>query len=371
LSWRVLIFVSSLALAAGCAGPGAGVHDQGDEGEEDGWEPTWGSDAGGGDDRLPEDARLDRPPADKKSRETKTAEVPKPAKPKKKQVRKYDYRARRSKVVEENPPPPAPEDEWDQTVTTQPPKPAPDFRVEEPPNVEPAKPKKLPPKEDSPPKGGTPESSPEKGGTSTGSAEGTPEVEPKKPPPEVVPFEKKEVSGGGDAPAEPERPPEEGGTTGEPGFLTYAGGGVILLRGGRVQPAVSVAFDANLGRFLGWRGLFAGVLLDTFVGESTFGVSYVMFDLGFGFKGRFGPEAVKFQAGLGFGLRFMALTGEAGATTGEPEVGFGLDAGGAVEVPVTGWLSAIARASARYMKDPLARQFHFSSVFSAGVGFAF
>jgi hypothetical protein len=157
----------------------------------------------------------------------------------------------------------------------------------------------------------------------------------------------------------------------EPLFKMSLTGGVLLLRSMRIDPSVMLMCDFDVGRFLGWHGLYVGLEADSYMGTSLFGTSYLMFDGLLGFRGRFGWPTIKILAGLGAGIRYMVLLGKTTGTSESPEIGFGGEATAGVEYDLTSWMFVVVRASGRYMKEPLAPRFQFSSVFGAGVGFSF
>ena len=106
--------------------------------------------------------------------------------------------------------------------------------------------------------------------------------------------------------------------------------------------------------------------------ESQLGdFSYVMFDLVLGFKGRIPLGPVRILAGVGFGMRLLAVTRKSDLHADEPDPGFGIAGTAGVEIPVWDLLSIIVQADARYMREPENAQFRFSSMFAAGVGIRF
>jgi len=157
----------------------------------------------------------------------------------------------------------------------------------------------------------------------------------------------------------------------EPLFMLEAVGGVMMIpRGTRFQPGGGLGFGLNLGNLAGWKGLYLTADLDVLVGErQLYNDTYLLLDALVGMQGRIPVWKLKIVAGLGFGIRYMLLTGDAGEK--EPELGFGGAAVVGVEVPINDLLSAVVLVDGRYMKEPEFGSFHLTSMFSAGVGFHF
>jgi hypothetical protein len=158
-----------------------------------------------------------------------------------------------------------------------------------------------------------------------------------------------------------------------PDFLVEAGGGLVILRGGRIQPAVGLGLGWNLGKLLGWPGLYLKSDVDIFLGTSPLGAEYVMLDAGLGFAGRFGLGPVHLLVVVEFALRDMFITQASSASTTEPHLGFGVTAGAVLDIPVTGWLSLQVGGDVRYVQEPLKDQSRFdvSAVVTGGLGFSF
>ena len=152
-------------------------------------------------------------------------------------------------------------------------------------------------------------------------------------------------------------------------FVLGAGAGIVVLKGARIQPAVTLDLGWNLGRVLGWPGLFIKLDTDLFIGSSPLGAEYVMIDALAGFDGRFGLGPVRLSVGLGFGLRHMSITKQSISSAVEPELGFGAGLRTGFEWPVWRFLSLAIDAEGRYTKDPLTGQFVFSGVISGGLRF--
>ncbi len=154
-------------------------------------------------------------------------------------------------------------------------------------------------------------------------------------------------------------------------FVLGAGAGIVVLKGARIQPALTMDLGWNLGRVLGWPGLFIKLDTDLFIGSSPLGAEYIMLDALAGFDGRFGLGPVRLSVGLGFGLRYMSITKQSTSSSVEPEMGFGAGLRSGLEWPVWRFLSLALDAEGRYTKDPLTGQFVFSGVISGGLRFVF
>ena len=153
-------------------------------------------------------------------------------------------------------------------------------------------------------------------------------------------------------------------------MLEAVAGVMMIPRGTRFQPGGGLAFGLNLGNLAGWQGLYLTADLDILVGErQLYNDTYLLIDGLVGIQGRIPVWKLKIVAGLGFGIRYMLLTGDAGEN--EPELGFGGAAVCGVEVPITALLSAVVLVDGRYMKEPEFGSFHLTSMFSAGVVFHF
>ncbi|NMB76211.1 MAG: hypothetical protein GYA21_13910 [Myxococcales bacterium] len=161
----------------------------------------------------------------------------------------------------------------------------------------------------------------------------------------------------------------EGGA--EPVLGVWAGGGVQVLRGSRVQPSASVALDVRLSRWIGWKGFFAAARLDSVFGSTPLGSGYVMWDVLVSGGGRFGTGLVRVSPELGFGARFLTITSHAGGATEEPRAGFGFMAALGVEFLLARFCFLGIKAGGRYLQDPLSRGFGLSGAFDAGVWFVF
>jgi hypothetical protein len=169
-------------------------------------------------------------------------------------------------------------------------------------------------------------------------------------------------------PEEPTRPGKEHQAL----FFAEAAGGVLFPKNFEAQPGGGMGFGVNLGKLIGWTGLYVAMDVDTFVGESLLGdLDYVMFDILVGLRGRFQLGPVRPVVGVGFGLRLMAVTRQPGHAAEEPEVGFGVSGTAGVEVPITDLVFVLVQAEGRFMRDPLTGQFRPYSVFVGGVGFDF
>jgi len=157
----------------------------------------------------------------------------------------------------------------------------------------------------------------------------------------------------------------------DPLFMLEAVGGVMMIpRGTRFQPGGGLAFGLNLGNLAGWQGLYLTADLDILVGErQLYSDTYLLIDGLIGIQGRIPVWKLKIIAGLGFGIRYMLLTGDAGEK--EPELGFGGAAVAGVEVPINDLLSAVVLVDGRYMKEPEFGSFHLTSMLCAGVVFHF
>jgi hypothetical protein len=157
----------------------------------------------------------------------------------------------------------------------------------------------------------------------------------------------------------------------EPLFMLEVVGGVLMIpRGTRFQPGGGVGFGLNLGKLAGWKGLYLTADVDVLVGErQLYADTYLLLDGLIGVQGRIPVWKLKIIAGLGFGMRFMILTGGSGDK--EPDLGFGAAALAGVEVPLTELLSAVVLVDGRYMKEPEFGSFHLTSMFAAGVAFSF
>ncbi|MBN2499061.1 MAG: hypothetical protein JXR96_31020 [Deltaproteobacteria bacterium] len=164
----------------------------------------------------------------------------------------------------------------------------------------------------------------------------------------------------------------QAGDEASPDFFADAQAGVVILRALKAHPGAMLGFGWNLGKLLGWPGLFVDLDLDLFVGSKPLGGDFVIFDLCFGFTGRFSLGPVALGANLGFGMRHMVITAEApGSSEDEPEPGFGMAAGLFVEWKALDFLSIVAEADGRYAASPSTGKFEFSGVFSGGVRFVF
>jgi hypothetical protein len=131
-----------------------------------------------------------------------------------------------------------------------------------------------------------------------------------------------------------------------------------------------VGFGLNLENLAGWKGLFVTADVDVLAGQrQLYEDTYILIDGLVGFQGRIPVWKLKIVAGVGFGMRYMILTG--GSKGKEPVLGFGAAAVGGVEVPITELLSAVVLLDARYMKEPEFGSFHLTCMFAAGVVFLF
>ena len=234
--------------------------------------------------------------------------------------------------------------------TMQPPPPPPPVAAKK----KPKKKKKLVPEEPPPPKPAPPPGPVMYPGEET-EPKPVPETKPTPPPP---PPKRDVVVTPAASPAEPL-------------FMLEAVGGVMMIpRGTRFQPGGGVAFGLNLGNLAGWQGLYLVADLDVLIGErQLYNDTYLLLDGLIGIQGRIPVWKLKIIAGLGFGIRYMLLTGDAGEN--EPELGFGGAAVAGVEVPINALLSAVVLVDGRYMKEPEFGSFHLTSMFSAGVVFHF
>jgi hypothetical protein len=154
-------------------------------------------------------------------------------------------------------------------------------------------------------------------------------------------------------------------------FLVDLDGGVIILRGARVQGLGGLALGWNLGKLMGWPGLFLKLDLDLMVGSSPLGAEYVMFDFLGGFLARIPTGPVVLRVEVAFGLRHLAVTHEPDGGSVDPRAGFGPVGGAGLEVPLNDWFSLQLGADVRYMRDPLTRRFEVSAGVRGGLGFSF
>jgi len=155
----------------------------------------------------------------------------------------------------------------------------------------------------------------------------------------------------------------------EPLLFLDAQGGILIPRNVKVQPAVGVGIELNLGRFIGWKGLYLAFDADIIMGETQLGnTSFVMLDTLFGLSGRFALGPIKLLVGLGFGLRNAFVTGVEDLATG---MGFGAVFSGGIEIGIWGPLSIVIEGDGRYMKDPFTSKFAFSSMVGGGLGVEF
>jgi len=160
-------------------------------------------------------------------------------------------------------------------------------------------------------------------------------------------------------------------TDSESNFYVGLDGGLLIQRGGRIEPAGGLELGWNLGKLLGWSGLYLEADVDIFIGQSPLGAEYIMLDTGLGFGGRFGLGPVKLLVGLEFVLRDMFITQQGTSTNQSPQLGFGAGAGIGLAVPLTDWLDLHLGADGRYARQPLTKRFEFTAVVSGGVGFSF
>ncbi len=155
----------------------------------------------------------------------------------------------------------------------------------------------------------------------------------------------------------------------EPLLFMDAQGGILIPRNVKVQPAVGVGIELNLGRFIGWKGLYLALDADIILGETQLGnTSFIMLDTLFGLRGRFALGPIKLLAGLGFGLRNAFVTGSEDVPSG---LGFGAVLSGGIEIGIWGPLSIVVEGDGRYMKDPFTSKFAFSSMVGGGLGVEF
>jgi hypothetical protein len=204
-----------------------------------------------------------------------------------------------------------------------------------------------------------------------------PENEEEEPPLSKEPLAKKMKNGepissgqttkqGG---SEPELREKSKAPDSEPLLFMDAQGGILIPRNVKVQPAVGVGIELNLGRFIGWKGLYFAFDADIIMGETQLGnTSFVMLDTLFGLRGRFALGPIKLLAGLGFGLRNAFVTGSDDVPTG---LGFGAVLSGGIEIGIWGPLSIVVEGDGRYMKDPFTSKFAFSSMVGGGLGVEF
>lgn len=173
----------------------------------------------------------------------------------------------------------------------------------------------------------------------------------------------------GDAGAQPLTPAAQ---RSEDMFRVELFGGMRLPRSRRLQFGGGALFAADLGSLVGWKGLYLFAEQDAFSGEDQLGrISYVLLDTLAGLQGRFALGPVRLVAGVGFGVRIMAVTENLSDPRREPETGFGAAGMAGVELPLGSLVSVLVRADARYMKNPLSGQFYWSGVFVAGAGLRF
>lgn len=155
-------------------------------------------------------------------------------------------------------------------------------------------------------------------------------------------------------------------------FRVEVFGGLRVPRNYELQFGGGALCAVDLGSLVGWRGLYLFVEQDAFAGEDQLGdISYVLLDTLGGLQGRFAAGPVRLLAGIGFGVRLMAVTENQSEPRREPETGFGVVGMAGVGVPLGDLVSLLVRADARYMKNPLSGQFTWSGVFVAGAGVSF
>jgi len=158
---------------------------------------------------------------------------------------------------------------------------------------------------------------------------------------------------------------------GEPWVFIDAAGGIYLTQKGRIHPGVALSLGINLGKTLGWKGLYVAVDNDIIIAEHQLGTSeYIILDTQLGFKGRFLLGPVRLLAGLGFALRNAFVTSY---TDEKPaaSLGLGVVFAAGLEVPIWGPIGAMIRGDGRYVKDPFRERFVFSSMIVGGVNFTF
>ncbi len=154
-------------------------------------------------------------------------------------------------------------------------------------------------------------------------------------------------------------------------FLLDVGGGILVQRGGRVDPGADLVFAWNLGKILGWSGLYLAACMDIFIGDSPLGAKYVLLDAGAGFLGRFPLGPVSLRTSLAFDLRNMFITSQGSSGDISPSPGLGFRLGADLDFALTQWLLIVIGGSAKLVQDPLTGKFEFSAVARGGVGFAF
>jgi len=197
-----------------------------------------------------------------------------------------------------------------------------------------------------------------------------PPLAPTPPRPAAGPTATQPRSPAGAAPQGAEEKPSEAAEA-EPALGVWAGGGVMVLRGMRVQPAAGVALDVRLSRWIGWKGFFAAARLDSVFGSTPLGSGYVMWDALLSGGGRFGSEIFRLCPEIGFGARFLTITSRASDAAENPSPGFGFVAALGAEFRLARFMLLGLRAGGRYLQDPLSRAFGLSGVFDAGVWWVF
>ncbi len=362
-----------VALALACLQAGCMLISQAQRDDDEEWHGTWGSEDGTGgkdDARVRKDAERQpgpdvapgaRPQPDPAPQPVVARREPAPQpvpavehpaaaepgprsrpKPKRRPKRKPKPKRRPEPVPEPLPPPPEVAPELNMPKVEEPPDPNAPL-LEEPPEPAP-----------------TPAARPQPNATQSPPAR--PGAE--KPAPRPTP-----------APAQtdpPVRVPEPQPVDSEPNIYVGVDGGILVQRGGRIEPAAGLELGWNLGKLLGWSGLYLEADMDIFIGESPLGSEYVMLDTGLGFTGHFSLGPVNLLVGLEFVLRDMFITKQGATTTGgDPQMGFGAGAGLGLAVPLTDWLDVHLGADGRYARQPLTNRFEFTAVVSGGLGFSF
>ncbi len=154
-------------------------------------------------------------------------------------------------------------------------------------------------------------------------------------------------------------------------FLLDVRGGILVQRGGRVDPGADLDVGWNLGKILGWPGLYLAARVDIFIGDSPLGAGYLMMDTGAGFMGRIPLGPVSLRAMLEFDVRKMFITNQGSSGNISPSLGLGFGLGADLDFALTRWLLILIGGSTKLMQDPLTGKFEFSAVARGGVGFAF
>ena len=168
---------------------------------------------------------------------------------------------------------------------------------------------------------------------------------------------------------EPKRGME--GKDDQPDVVIELDGGILINRGARIQPGCGLGLAWNLGKLLGWPGLYLKGDVDIFIGDSPLGTEYIQLDSGLGFMGRFGLGPVNLLISMEFVLRNAFVTKQAASVSSDPALGFGVMAGLGLDLPITSFMSVWLGGDARYVQDAFTSRFEFSAAAVGGFAFAF